>query len=491
MASDGAALVAALDRSHGRASSFGYDATEGRGKRRAPTGILRTEEQELQGGARRRLVSQTRDAFRNFAIAAWMVRRHLDYTTTFRFQARTGSRELDARLEGMHREQSEPDKCDVARRHDWPTMLRLAEARRILDGDVGLLKIKGRKLQAIEGDRIRSGPVGDSLGWTGTLAANGWYDYGHGVATDPFGAVTAYAINKRTWGGGFVYERTVSARNLYLHAHFDRFDQVRGVSPIAAGLNSLIDVYEGFDYALAKAKVAQLFALVIKRKDDSNLGGERVNTDEEQEETPDGPRYQFDPGKGPVKLELDPGDDAEFLANDSPGPGFMQLNQVATAVALKSLDIPLSFYDEAYTNYSGARQGLLQYEQGARVKRNSVRRMANHVTDWWVRDWDRCGMLPKSVRADLIRYEYAHEGLPWLDPLNEIQANIAALGAGLDSRTDILAAQGRDFGEVARKLAAETNLLASLGLPTDVRPIHALIPKVATGDEQPQPRAAA
>jgi lambda family phage portal protein len=486
---NGAAFLAALNHAHGR-TAFGYDATQGRGKRREPTGVLRSEEQELQGGARRRLVSQSRDAVRNFAIAAWMIRRHLDYTSTFRFQARTGSPELDARLEGMVEAQSEADRCDVAGRHDFADLVRLAEGRRIVDGDVGLLKVRPRKLQAIEGDRIRSGPVGDALGWSGTMSANGWFDYGHGVATDRFGKATAYSINSRTWGGGFRYERTVPARHLYLHAHFDRFDQVRGVSPVAAGLNSLIDVYENFDYALAKAKVAQLFALAITRKDDNPLAGERELTAAEQEETPDGPRYQFDPGRGPAKLELDPGDSAEFLTVDTPGPGFVDFNTVCIGVALKSIDLPMSFYDEAYTNYSGARQAQLQYEQAAKVKRKSVRRLCNHVTDWWVRDWDRRGMLPKSARADLIRYQWVHAGLPWLDPLNEIQANIAAISAGLDTRTNILAQQGRDVADVARELAEETALFARYGLPTDVRPIHALIPRVAVGDDQAKGAAA-
>jgi capsid protein len=99
-------------------------------------------------------------------------------------------------------------------------------------------------------------------------------------------------------------------------------------------------------------------------------------------------------------------------------------------------------------------------------------------------------MLPKSARADLIRYQWVHAGLPWLDPLNEIQANIAAISAGLDTRTNILAQQGRDVADVARELAEETALFARYGLPTDVRPIHALIPRVAVGDDQAKGAAA-
>ncbi len=36
---------------------------------------------------------------RNFTIAGWMIRKHLDYTSTFAFQARTGMPEVDEQME--------------------------------------------------------------------------------------------------------------------------------------------------------------------------------------------------------------------------------------------------------------------------------------------------------------------------------------------------------------------------------------------------------
>jgi len=469
-------------------SALGYDAVENRGKRREATGVLRSEEQELPGTSRRKLVSQARDVHRNFTIAAWMIRRHLDYVTSFRFQSRSGDPDLDNRVEDLMRRQTERERCDIAHRHPFDRMVRLAEARRCVDGDVGLLKLNTSHLQAIEGDRIRS------LGGSAASAAYGpwggavqWFDYGHGVVINTAGRALGYSVCSRVFGGGFRFERVVPARNLYLHAFWDRFDQVRGVSPIAAGLNSLCDVYEGVDYALAKAKIAQLFALAITRKSDQGMGEQGTSAEEQEDGKP---RYTVDFGKGPVKLELDDGDTAEFLANDTPGPGFQEFLDAVIGIALKALDIPFSFYDESFTNYSGARQALLQYEEAAKHKRRDVRAMIDHVTRWWMRRWELEGRLPKSIRAKDLRWTWAHSGLPWLDPLNEIQANIAAIGAGLDSRTNILAQQGRTLVEVADELALETEYLARKGLPTDVQAIHALIPKVASGDPQPSTKQA-
>jgi hypothetical protein len=40
---------------------------------------------------RRKLISAGRDIHRNFSLAAWMLRKHLDYVSSFTFQCRSGN----------------------------------------------------------------------------------------------------------------------------------------------------------------------------------------------------------------------------------------------------------------------------------------------------------------------------------------------------------------------------------------------------------------
>lgn len=81
-----------------------------------------------------------------------------------------------------------------------------------------------------------------------------------------------------------------------------------------------------------------------------------------------------------------------------------------------------------------------------------------------------------------IKWEWVAAGLPWIDPLKEVQGDLAAISGGLDCRTDVLKARGKDFETVVRKLARENQLLAELGLPTTVQPNNALIQElVANG----------
>lgn len=445
----------------------GYDAIEPAGKRKAPPAVLRSEDAELVPEQRRRLVAGARDVHRNFAILGWMVRKHLDYIATHTLQVKTPNKALTKAIEDRVRVWSKAQNCDIARRHSLGRIIRLAELRRTVDGDVGLLRLSSKRLQAIEGDRIRTPPGGIPAN-LGIPAAR----VRHGVYCDDHGAAISYCVCKRTStsdyspsAGSFEFERMVRAENLYQHAYFDRFDQTRGISPLAAALNTLRDTYEGFDYALAKAKVGQLFGLLIKRQGSEELG---IHSEVESPTAADGskpPKYKVDLGRGPFKLELDRGDDASFASNDSPGPDFQAFCQVMISVALKALDIPYSFYAENFTNYSGARQALLQYEDACKEKRQDVRDLLDWITLWLITFDLEDGLYP-GADLSAISWEWIGKGLSWIDPLKEIQATNEALGACMTSRTRALKEHGIEFSDIAQELAAEQKLLAELGLPT-------------------------
>lgn len=442
-------------------SQFGYDAANANTKRKAPPGLLQSEDRELLQEQRRKLISGSRDLRRNFAIAAWMVRRHLDYVSTFSFQAKTGNDALDQKLEKIIADRSKPENCDVTGRHPLARMIRMAEASRVIDGDIGLMKLFDGRLQAIEGDRIRT-PIGTPDGfWISPTDQNNpkataWIQ---GIQVDRGGKpIQAAIFNRGLSANLFILDRYVSIANLYLHANIDRFDQVRGISPLASALNTLRDTYEGFDYALGKMKVSQLFGLAIYRDATESLpnvsalastGGDS-DSDEGSEDCPEG--YKVDFGKGPTVLDLDPGDRAEFLESKSPSIEFQQFCETMIAVALKSLDIPYSFFSEDFTNYSGSRLAYLQYEQSAESKRADVQRMLDYLTEWWFSIAIADGELPGVKLADLS-WVWVHRGMPWLDPLKEIEAELLAVDAGFDNQEDVCQKHGKNFYENIDKIA--------------------------------------
>lgn len=450
-----------------------YDAVTSRGKRRQPTGLLRREDDELRPQDRKKAISSTNTLNRNFATAAWAIRCHLNYVSTFTFQARNENEALNKKLETLVETRSRAENFEVTGRYPRPRFIRMAELRRTLDGDMGIAKIYNGRVQATEGDCIRTPDSGLPSGYAAA-------DFIHGVRTNRIGRPLEYCVCRRgasndsvSGGTRFEFERMVNARNMLHFGYFDRFDQVRGISPLISAVNAFQDVYEGIDYALAKAKVAQMFGLVFSRERGDE--GPTVGTAEQETESSG---YKVSLDRGPFSLDLDAGDKAEFLEAKTPSTEFQNFSQVVIAIALKSLDIPYSFFDESFTNYSGARQALLQYEASAQIKQNDVRELLDKWLEWQLFIWALDGDLP-GVDIASVHWEWIAKGMPWIDPLKEANADISLLGAGLTSRTRLLRRRGEDVNEVARELAAEKKLFEDNGLTVGVNPVNAQILEIA------------
>ena len=239
------------------------------------------------------------------------------------------------------------------------------------------------------------------------------------------------------------------------HAYFERFDQVRGISPLSAAINSFRDVYEGIDYALAKMKVEQLFALVFYRDANESVAALTSGSSEEN-------GYSVDFGKGPVQLDLEAGDKAEFLKTDNPGSNTREFIQVVMGIALKALDLPYNFYDEAHTNFFGSRAAWLLYDRSCQSKRADVQEFLRKITVWLLQGWiiDGSLPLPEGMTIRDLNFEWVHRGMPWWDPAKEINGNVAAIKAGLDNPYRICKEAGRGEFEENVDAIAKANAYA-------------------------------
>ena len=336
----------------------------------------------------------------------WLIRRHLDYVASFQFHARTPDPAANYAIETFMTRWFKAINCDASGRHFFNRLLRLTEARAAIDGDIGILKVKGGYLQLIESDRIRNPTDKIDSSWD------------HGVKTVAAGRAVAYCLHKRV-GNGWEQERIVSAVDIIQHGYFERYDQTRGISPLAAGLNAMRDVYEGFDYGLAKAKVEQLFALAVYRDATQSMGSTDEVVDDGGEPVDVTGRYKVDFGRGPVLLDLQPGDKAEFLKG---GGGQQDLVEFLTSImqlAMKMLDIPYSFYDESHTNFFGSRAAWMHYERTSESKREALGSVLDRMTIWRlflaITNGEIPG-LPKSLSVADLDWEWVPTDLGGTQP---------------------------------------------------------------------------
>lgn len=442
------------------ARSLGYHVVDAaRNRRQIAAPNLKTEDQTLQKRAREALIETARDANRNFALAAWCVRKHLDFICTHHFHCRNADRVLRDDIEAFVGERMKAENFDARRRHPMDRWIRIMEARAVLDGDVFGIRLRDGTLQAVEGIYCQS-PRRNLKGYSRDRWAQGAY-------LDEAGASTAFCFrtNKANTEHG---DEVIPAAKLFQHGYFDRFDQARGIGLVTPGLATAVDLYETLDYAVAKAKVAQLFALSIYRTGETapaTLTTTRAAGDPTH--TPESPQTQrqIDFGHGPVFLDLEPGERAEFLSTQSPGIDEHFLRTLCI-LTLSALDLPYCWLDASDANFFGNRGALILYLQSAKQKRNAILRIRDEWTDWQLERAFADGDLLRPREA--VKYTWQAAGVPFWNPAQEVNAHLAAIDGVLNTRRRVVAETlGADWDDLLEEAEYEHTQLRERGLLKD------------------------
>ena len=458
------------------AISTGYNANYPKTKRRNPGTTVRSVDASVSDQDKRQLIESARDLYRNFPVAAWAIRKHLDYVSTFNFMIQTGNKDFDDTFRKLLEENSKPENCDITGRHSLSQLIRLAEGLRTTDGDVFLMKLRSGHLQGIEADRVRNEYDGKLL-YSDDYRRKPWLKpYSgqvvspwatHGVIQNKAGKAIGYRLWHKTIDDRYQFDRVIPARNMIHFGYFDKMSQTRGYSPLIAAIDTMHDVDEMSEFARLKAKVSQYFALSISRDKTDYLTGSDAYDDECDKE---GQFDSIDFGTGPLVLDLEDGDKADFLESKTPSTEFQDYITLALQMGLKALDIPWSIADESFTNYSGSRIAMTQYIKSCESKRADVVRVLNSITEFWFLRWIKEGKikLPAGVEFWDIRWKWIPAGVPWFDPRAEAQADIDLIAAGLKTRSEVrLTHFGDDWKtQVADKRKEEEDYLKELGLTT-------------------------
>lgn len=452
-----------------------YDALNPKGRRKAPPAATQHEDRHLGQEQRRQLIGGMRDLRRNSSLLDWMIRQHLNYVCEHRFQAKTGDDVANTEIQAMMGEEFAADRLDECNVCDLAEYVQTSETMAVIDGDCGTLLVDtdGGRIQGIEADRIRNPGVGSYFGGLAGVPAETWFN---GVRTTTSGRPLEYAIHRRVDGWTmFELERRVAATNFHLHAYRNRFDQVRGVSPIATAYNQLRDVYEAEEYAMIRSKVASMFAMAITRNAAQSAGQLTYETDEAG--NPVKSTYNVDFGRGPVFLDMEPGDDAKFIDSDNPGGNLQDFWRFITRVALKSLDIPYGLFDESESNFFGNKTAWLSYDRSCDPKRTRVRKLLDRVTGfkWAQLIRSKRLTLPKKLALVNKPWGWVPRGMPWWRPLEEVTANLKAIGGALTTpqRVCIEADQGdfyQNVDEISKAIAyaKEKNVPLSYAVDGDL-----------------------
>ena len=451
-----------VQRFKNAAKAFRYEAVESSPTRRTIYVSTKSEDQELSPQKRKALVSESRDQQRNFTLAGFALRKHLQFVSYYRFSAETPNREFNRALERRLDVWKRRENCDGARRSAFDELLTLVESHRAVDGDVGILRRSDGRIQIVEGDRIKNPPDADVEKWV------------NGVELDRYGVAKRYAIWSRDRNGTLVYERNVSADVFDLIAYRTRRDQIRGVSLFAPAVKMISYLYDGLDYALAKLKLEQMMGIVTKLDDGGNLVGVS-GTDPNV--VGGALREKF--GRDLLHIALKTGEEAAFMESNNPSQNFQSFTELVSRLIFASLDLPYSFFDGSKANFFGSKGEFEQYLDTVEKKQApTIATLNEWIFDWLLPNWIAEGsiQLPTGWTIDKVREDcgWKGSGLPYWRLFEYVKQTQTAINGGLVDPYALADSFGESFTrnieklKQAREYAKENGVFLPYGEPQKV-----------------------
>ena len=370
------------------------------------------------------------DVARNHSLTRWAIRQDQNWIADCRFEACTGNSFVDDQLTEIVDGLLNPNNFDYSGRHGIHSFSRLMQAGRTLHGDGLILKCRdfpGGRVKYFPFDRI-SHPNPPSKQWI------------QGIELEPYTDRTLrYAIRQRDIESGKLGKlwRVVDAKDAILHGYFE-FDSeaVRGVSPLAPVVNSIIDLYESITYTHAKVKLGQLLGLVVYRKAVDSMRGRQIDpeTGKEVQQKPQ-ERWEWEVSGGPWQLDLDIGEKAELLESKTPSKETMDLIAFACRDSLKAFDIPYCWWDGEAQNFYGSIGETNLYRKACEHKRKSHFETMREVLRFFFQMAiiERRLILPADMTVDSLKFRLIPNGVAWFKPTEETQAAALAIALGLSS----------------------------------------------------------
>ncbi len=289
-----------------------------------------------------------------------------------------------------------------------------------------------------------------------------------GIERDLLGRVTAYYVLDTSPGEPSPANASTGPRRIPAASMLHVFDaerpgQVRGVSILATALPRLRMLDGWHDATLLRQQLANLFAGFVTSAVTPDGMDASVLTGRAADATQDGrPVVELEPG---ILQELAAGEKVEF--SDPPDPPRAQdFGREQARLACLSAGVPL----EVVTgDWGGANDRIARVTLNAwrrRIERfrwsTVVPQLLRPVWSAWTQ---RAGLgLDVADRGATWR---AH-AWPYVHPVQDVQASIAAIRGGLTSLGAVVAeASGEDSETVLEAIAADNRLADELGLRLD------------------------
>lgn len=313
-----------------------------------------------------------------------------------------------------------------------------------------------------------------------------------GVERDTWGRMRAlhvYRSHPESIGGSVRRDTKRMPAERVIHAALrDRIGQVRGVTAFASVITRIEDIKDYEESERIAAKVAAMITGYVKRNSPEGYDPTGMELDEEGRLKPREMRL----GAGAIIDTLAVGEEIGLLDPNRPNPNLVGFREGQLRAYAAGIGASFSSIARNYNGtYSAQRQELVEqwvhYMVLCDVFVSSILRP---IVERFIRAADMSGAvpMPRDVKPgthdDVL---YVAPSMPWIDPLKEITAWLAAVQAGFASEYEVLRKQGKNPRDVLEQIATWRNQAKDKGLVFNSD--AGAMARVAQANNQPDPGA--
>lgn len=326
-----------------------------------------------------------------------------------------------------------------------------------------------------------------------------------GIQLDAIGRRTAYWMYKEHPGDFMDSFDAALLRPIAADSIIHLFDplrpgQMRGLPHLHASLIPLYELDKFTDATLLKQQLQNMFVAFLKRTGASDqslhpLTGQPLST------TTDRATLSLEPG---TFQELDIGEDVTFSNPAATDSGYAEFTKAQLRAACTAAGVP---YEVVTGDLGGLNDRIVRvilHEFRRRLQATQHHILAFQVCRRIWRAWmDRAvltGALPVSASvyaADpepWLRVKWSPQSWPYLHPVQDVEAQVAAIRAGFTSRSAVVSEQGEDAEQIDQEQADDNTRADESGLRYDSDGRQAKTPKNSTDEpttDSPTPEPAA
>ena len=415
--------------------------------------------------SRRALRARARDLERNSDLAESILQA-IDRNVVgsqIGMQAQTPRKRLNERIEALWNLWVEPENCDITEQQSFHEMYSMIVRRFFVDGGVMVVYSTDNTKQIPLSLQVRE--VDDLADGSYPETANKNTVISDGVEMTKQGKPVAYWLNSYDANGMETIspERIPADRVTFLWKR-DRPSQFREVTPMGKTVTRIKDLEDyNNDVAFQQKMLASMSAFVTR--------------DETTPTSPIGRPSNAPNGQRVSQLRagsvtyLNNGEKVETLIPSGQAAEFSEYvtTQMRTIASAFGLSLEGVTRNVERVNYSSARQNLIEDEKTySRIKTY----MATHLLRIIYRKFLEACYLKGLLNGygfdpnDPAMYEnkWLTEGMPWIDPLKEAQADALQLQNNVTTLQEICARNGQDWEEVLDQRQREKDELKKRGL---------------------------